>query len=171
MSILIFGFSTPKKQTIISRLIRLIEGTPYSHTYLSYYDEQFQGNIVYHAAFMNVHITPKQIFLDKNKVIEMYPRLVTDKQKQEILKLCGEYADTPYGHKQMIGMGFARLVYLWFGKKIKNPFADGPHTQVCSELMGRILHKLGDPVDLDLLEYEGPKYINKILRLYDDAQP
>jgi hypothetical protein len=164
VSILTFGFSTPKKQTLLSRVIRLVENTKYSHTYLSYYDEQFQGSIVYHAALMNVHITPCSAFDKHNSIIEYYPILVPEGKKVEVLKLCGEYLDRPYGHLQIVGMGIARLLYLWFGVKTKNILADGPKTFVCSELMGRILLILGFDVDLKLLEYEGVKYINAVLK-------
>jgi hypothetical protein len=164
MRILTFGFSTPKKQTILSRLIRLVENTKYSHTYLSYYDEQFQGRIVYHAAFMNVHITPCSVFDEHNAIVESYAVMVTDEQKAAVLKLCGEYLDKPYGRSQIVGMGLVRLMHLWLGVKVKNPLADGSSTFVCSELMGRILSILGFDVDLDLLEYEGVKYINTVLK-------
>jgi hypothetical protein len=119
---------------------------------------------VYHAAFMNVHITPTSVFDAHNSIIEYYAINVTDEQKEKVLKLCGEYLDKPYGHLQIIGMGVARLLYLWFGVKTKNILADGPKTFVCSELMGRILQILGFDVDLNVLEYEGVKYINAVLK-------
>lgn len=77
---------------------------------------------------------------------------------------CVDRVGWPYGMWQLFGMGVVRLINAWFDIQISNPFSDGKRTQVCSELAGHVLYKLGAPVELNKLEYEGPRYINQVVR-------
>jgi hypothetical protein len=166
MKTVIFGFSTPKKQTIVSRLIRLVEGTPYSHAYMQFYAESLQANLIYQASYVSVHFTNMTRFCDKAEIIEYFEVPVPPEKEKELLKFCVDSVDTPYGATQLVGQAMARLYYNWFGKRIKNPLADGPKTEVCSELVGKAMIIIGLPVDASRLEFEGPKYLNNILRLH-----
>lgn len=165
MDNIVLGFSTSSnKNSAISAAIRLVERTPYSHVYMRFYSDSIDRWLVYHASHTNIHFNNMETFREENKVLEEYEIAATAEQRREALQLCVDRVGWSYGTLQLTGMAAVRLARAWFGAAIHNPFSDGERTQVCSELAGHVLKKLGGPVDLALLEYEGPKYINSVAR-------
>jgi hypothetical protein len=156
---IIIGFST-NKHSILSRIICKIEGTPYSHVYVRFYSESIGRWLVYHAALNSVHFDNHPSFLSKNHVIEEFELKTQYDCKVEALQLCVDRVGTPYGKAQLVGMGLVRLVKSVFNVKISNPWTGG---QVCSELVARILNVLQAPIDMSLIEYEGPRYIHQVV--------
>lgn len=155
------GFSRPTEDTLISRAIRLVERTPYSHVYVRFYSENLDRHLCFHANIDNVHFLRYSKFLKKNTVIEEFEIELNPEQKKKAMQFCIDRAAIRYGTTQLIGMGIIRLVRAWFGIKIKNPFADKERRQVCSELVGYLLSHLGYPIDTTALETEGPAFIYK----------
>jgi len=169
---IIIGFSTAKaKNAPIAVAIRAVERTPYSHVYLKFYSASIDRWLIYHASHTNVHFNNIETFNEENKILEEYEMFSTPEDRREALQLCVDRVGLPYGRRQLIGMAYVRLVKAWFGRKISNPFADGKRTQVCSEIAGRIIRILKGPIDVSLLEYEGPRYIHDVvLEMVRDGQ-
>ena len=71
-------------------------------------------------------------------IIEQFQLKLTDADYNTVLTECIRYANLSYGALQLLGIGAARLFNL-----TKNPFSRGDSRQVCSELVLRILEKLG----------------------------
>lgn len=160
---IVIGFSTASHFNLISRSIRLAEGTAFSHVYTRFYDPSIDRWMIYHASHSDLHFTNMECFLAKNKVIEEFYIDVDHETRERALQYCVDRVEIPYGRLQLVGMLIVRLAKLWFNKSIKNPFHDGESTQVCSELVAHLLKIIGEDIDLKLVEVEGPKWINKIM--------
>lgn len=138
---IIIGFSKPKKFHILSWLIQKIDRTEFSHVYLKIHSKSIQRDLIYQASGLSVNFCGIRIFNDKNESIIEFIIIITPEEKIEILKLAVDLAGKPYGMKELIGIGIVRFLGL-FNKKIKNPYADGSKTYICSELAATILLKL-----------------------------
>lgn len=165
------GFSQPKGKffPIFSWLIRLIEGTKYSHVYLQWDSEFADSTITYHAAGHSVHFLGLNLFKKSVEPIHEFEMNISREQYQELLHYCFDNSGTDYGIKQIFGIAAVKLAAL-FGKDIKNPFSDGNKSQVCSELVGYVLSDvLEQDLNLDL-DVAGPKDIYKFLKKSDIQQ-
>lgn len=164
MNDIIVGFSTSsRKNSWISAGIRFVERTPYSHVYIRFYSESLERWLVYHASHTDIHFNNIETFNNENKVLEEYRVLTNSQKRKEALQLCVDRVGRPYGRLQLVGMGIVRLIHSWFDVRLKNPFSDGEKTQVCSELVGHVLNKLGFSISISDLEFEGPRYIHKYI--------
>lgn len=171
MEEIIFGFSTAKGFSPISWAIQKVEGTEYSHVYIRVFSKSINRWLLYHASRDNLHFTNWDAFQDENKVIEEYAIPVTEDEKSDILGFCVDRMGYKYGKIQLIGMGIVRIAKLWFNKEIDNPFSDDEKTQVCSELAGRVLQRLGESIPDKALEVEGPKWIReRVIECYTRRQ-
>jgi hypothetical protein len=155
------GFSKPKKARILSLIIRVLEGTKYSHVFVKLQAETLQRTLIYQAQGLSVHFVNKETFYGKNQTVESYVLPITKEEKVKILQFCIDHVGKPYGLVQIVGMGRYRLVKNWFNKKVRNPLKDKDKTFVCSEIVGHILKILDDSVDEKMFEVEGPRWINK----------
>lgn len=172
---IIVGFST-KPKAPIARIIRAVEGTPYSHVYLKRYTGYYKKWLIYQANNDGIHfITEKTFLANENKVIREYELEVTKEEEREMVGRAMEMLGTPYGFVQIFGMFLIRLAYKVFGWKLKNPFRDGTQTQVCSELLYNLIknrfpeHSEGDP------EFDGPEWIESWVahhgtKIYDSEE-
>ncbi len=161
---IVIGFSTSsKKNSIISAIIRLVERTPYSHVYVKFYSPTLDRWLVYHASHTNVHFNNIETFAKENIILEEYALATSECKKNEALRMCVDRVGRPYGYLQIFGMGIVRLIKAWFNVRLKNPFADGERTQVCSELVGHVISKLGYDINISELEFEGPRYIRNFI--------
>lgn len=159
--LIVIGFSTSSnRNSLVSAAIRAVERTPYSHVYMRFWSDSIERWLVYHASHTNIHFNNIETFHEQNVVLDEYEVRATTEQRKDVLQLCVDRVGWPYGTMQLVGMGYVRLTHAWTGLKVPNPFSDGERTQVCSELAGHVLYKLGAPIDLGLLEYEGPRYIH-----------
>lgn len=150
------GFSKAKRWYMpLAWLIRVIEGTKYSHTYI-----RFKHNsgveVVYEASGIAVHFKALSIFKEDNTIVKEYSFAITPAQRKQLVAFMLANAGVEYGFKQLFGIAIVRLFRLK-----KNPFADGRKSQVCSEVVGHFLEKimkLDTKLDLDIA---GPKDIDK----------
>ena len=158
---LVVGFSKCSSGcAIFSWLIRLVEQTPFSHTYVKFWDEGIERWVVYQASHAALNYRGLPRFLEEEDVIEEYELDVTSEQKKQVLQYCVDTVGTPYGVLEIFGLAYARLMGR-FGLRVSNPFADGTKTMICSKLVGLILILIGDlpEIDRDELEIQGPKWI------------
>lgn len=166
---ILIGFATPMSPcAFIAFAIRLIEETPYSHTYIKIWSDSANDYIVYQENFAGLSVMNGSIFNAKEKIFSEYKIEVTEEQLFEIIRFCHKNFGLPYGTKQIMGMLWARSLRQLGCPNAKNPFADGPKTMVCSELVGTVLGMIGKQIDPELLEIEGPKLIHKkVVELYN----
>lgn len=143
---IVVGFSTTRKWKPLSWAIKLVEKTPYSHTYLRFSSSNLDRDFIYQASDDSLNFMNMQTFSHKNIIIEEFVIPVTAEEKRAIMQYCIDKNGVPYGMLQIVGMGIVRLTKLWFGRSIHNPFRGDDKTQVCLELVGRALGKLGAPM-------------------------
>lgn len=152
MDKIIIGFSRPKSGfQPFSWLIRGVQRTPYSHTYIKYYNSFADRWTIYQASGTKVNYIGDARFSDIEMICAEFEIEVTTATKKKTIQYAIDRMGTPYGVKQILGIG-AVLTARTFGKKIKNPFADGNATMVCSELVTDILQEIlqqGDTLDPD----------------------
>jgi len=159
---IVVGFSRPRNKLlpIFSWLIRLVEGTRYSHVYVRWHSRGADVNICYHASGSQIHFLCNDVFQKCIKPVEEYELNVDVPQYKEILHYCMSNAGKRYGISQVFGIAMARLFRLK-----KNPLSNGDSRQICSELVSRLLNQVieigGPDLNLDLI---GPKELNKIVQ-------
>lgn len=160
------GFSKPNSFKIGSFLIRKMEGTEFSHTFLLVDHDIYQES----ASCFNKIVY--SFFLKDHIIVDMHEISISDEKYDEIMYFVSECVNKriPYGKLQIVGMGFIRLVNQLFRRKFKNPFADGMKTMVCSEVVAEILRIAGHPLPQDQIEIEGPKYIHKFVKNISNCQ-
>ena len=66
------GFSRPKKLSILSRIIMLVQGTDFSHTYAGYDVRDGMFPMLFHAMGTMIHSLRKENFTAKNLIVEEY---------------------------------------------------------------------------------------------------
>jgi len=149
-------FTKPRKTKIavFSWLIRLVQGTPYSHVLLRWVNS-VGVELVYEASGRMLKFLGPKAHKDRYYVIRSYKIPVSRDEYRETIKLCMENAGVDYGLKQAFGIA---LVHIF--KLKKNPFSDG---QVCSEIVGHFIEqvkKQNTGLDLNIA---GPKEIDEYL--------
>lgn len=157
------GFSRPKGFSILSTIIRWVEGTKFDHTYLRIYSKSLDRWLIYHASKTSLHFSNWESIQANNVICEEYELPIFEAEKVKILQYCVDNLEKPYGVLELIGIGWVRLARA-LGYKIKNPFSDGLKTEVCSEVVGHVLkmiqdHDDGPFITDEQLETEGPKFI------------
>lgn len=158
---IIVGFSSPRKFHVLSWIIKNVEHTDFSHVYIKIFSRSLDRYLVYQASGLAVNFCGQDTFYAHNRDIAEFAIPVTPEQKVEVLKKCVDLAGKPYGMKSLIGIGLVRLAGL-VGWKIRNPFADGSKTYVCSECAATLLVILG--FKFDELDSTTPKDIYEKLR-------
>jgi len=163
MSELIIGFSRPNRWKPFAKIIQAVESTPYSHVYVKWYSPSSDRWIIYQASGSAINFEGTKHFLLHAIPIEEYSLEISDESKRKLIQYAIDNCGVAYGIKQVLGIGIVKLAAI-FGIKIKNPFSDGADTQVCAELLGRILEDvLGDNLNLDL-DLAGPKALNEVVQ-------
>jgi hypothetical protein len=150
------GFSTPKKFNIVSFLVRSIERTPYSHTFIGFHGCTGR-KLVTEVNTNNVNINGWYNFIKKNKVISYAIIKVNDELYWTLIDAIHERLGHKYGYKTIIGLFLNRV----FG--LKNPWTDGPETLLCHEYLIFILNELGFSININA-EKEGPKALHDWLK-------
>lgn len=155
---LVIEFTKPAECKPLSAIIRAVDNTPYSHVRLRWVNS-VGVDIVYEASGTSIKfLGPIAQQSTPVKVLKSYSFELDREQYRELVKICMTYAGIKYGILQLFGIGLVRLF-----KLKKNPFADGRRSQVCSELVGRILIEvMGLPFDVNL-DIAGPQDIEHFL--------
>lgn len=135
-------FTRPKysyqKFPILSWIIRLLEGTNYSHIAAIFHSNTIKRDLVYQASGLYVHFMGKKLFDTRAEIIAEYTLNISDSAHKKALQFAVDNAQKPYGIKQIIGIGIVILAKK-IGKKIQNPFKDGQYSYVCSELIASMI--------------------------------
>lgn len=135
---LTIGFSKPKNKIfpIFSWLIRLYEGTPYSHVWVRW-QTSVGPSVCYHAAHTTLHFLSDRCFERAITVVESFDFEVSDEAFNRMLKYSLETCGNDYALA-----GVLIVPILEFFKIKKNPFDVGDKDQYCAELVCRILGQI-----------------------------
>lgn len=163
MSKLIVGFSTPKKFGIFAWLIKVVEGTNYSHVYVRWDAPSVQRTIVYQASGTKVNFITYPNFLLVEDIIEEYEIEVTEEQQLLVRQFAYDNSSKPYSVLDIFGLAYV-LFMRRLGFNPKNPINDGRSQYVCSELISYILTDcltLSMPIDNNSMT---PKDVNDFIK-------
>lgn len=156
MDFIKIGFST--SNSWLSWLVRKIQKTPYSHTYVVLDYKEPEPDFIYHADERGVNCQPYKNFIQKNKIIKEFSFNVNETQKQEIKDLIDNSLGKPYSYLQLVGILLIKFCRL-FKRTIKNPFANNNQSYICVEVVGKILFILGHNIDFKNIEDKDLKWI------------
>lgn len=139
MSKLYIGFSTTNG--LLSWLIRKASGTNFSHTFISFHSGILGGDMVCHAAHGFVHFLNYEKFKKHAKVVEIYEFDISLADRFTVMKYCLDKAGSKYGFTTLFGIAI-KLLLKRFNVNVANPFADGPNSYICSEMVNDICNLL-----------------------------
>ena len=153
------GFSRRKGFNIISRLISLVEGTEFSHTFVSWKCTNIDRRKVYEAVGSGSRKISNYTFKEKALVTDIFQFEVSCDELFKIDQYTHDEAGTPYGYKHLLGLFIMRVqgaFYKLFGikKKATNPIKDGHYSQICVEA-GAYVIELSKKIDIpgDIEDY------------------
>lgn len=146
------GFSSSKlNMPIGSMLIKLFEGTKFSHCYVQWYMQSVDRTITYEASFSGVRFLGPWEFLELAEPIESFDMEISDESFNRGLQFSVDYLGKGYGFGYLFGMAIKRILKL-FKINVKNPFQDGNKTHPCVEILARYLEKTLDKKLFDNVE-------------------
>lgn len=162
------GFSKPKKWKSLSSLIMLVEGTSYSHVFVTWHCKDLNRRKVFEAVGSGIRILSNVTFKKNAEVVKLYDFYVDDHALLRIEQTSHDLTGRPYGTLSLVGLlimrafNFFNRVFDFRGRQ-HNPFKDGKFSQVCVEASGVVL----DEVYPNNIEYEdfGLKEINVLVRM------
>lgn len=150
-------FTTPKGFNPFSFGVKFVQKTKYSHVRFRFDDTVFE------AAQGSVHFTNEVEQRAKTLIIESYEVKLTGQEYNRFLEVCNAFNGTPYGSFQIIGFLYANL----FGLR-KNPLGDKSKTQICSEIVYKVMNEVKGLKMSRNIDLIGPKEVNKAL--FDSPQ-
>lgn len=149
------GFSKAKSRfAILSKLIQLVEGTPYSHAYIRFQEQVSCREIIFEASGMAVHFTTLEEFEARDILVEEYYVNIPDAEYLGLFNFMLDRLNIKYGVMELVYISIKKLT------GIKVSPGDGEKTDICSELVARVCQYLGMKVPGNL-DYETPKKLNK----------
>lgn len=109
-----------------------------SHTFIIFPAHRFRPfYLVNEAAGTQVRWLSQPHFESHAAILKLY-KFTFSRLEYKALKLYGEFhSGAPYSFKENIGIAWVRLVKLFTGKTVANPFGSGEGAQKCSELVVR----------------------------------
>ena len=141
MDKIIVGFSRPAKWFVpFSWLIRLVDGTPYSHVYIRFYSDAYERWLVYQASGTRVNFIEWSRFEGQEIILDEFVIPVSTETKTDVIRFAIDNVGAPYGVLEVFGLAWVRFMMV-FGKRVRNPFKDGESSFVCCELVSLILNE------------------------------
>lgn len=161
------GFSRHKGFAPLSWLIRLCEGTSFSHAYLRFRSESLDRDMIYQATGSGVNFVGTVLFEQTAQVVEEYSIEIDDATRKKLLQWCVDNAGKPYGRMQILGISLVMLAKL-VKLRIRNPFPNGNGAYVCCELVYAALEYIGiaGPSDLDQVDLNATR--EAVLKALDE---
>jgi hypothetical protein len=142
---------------LFSRVIMAITGAPCSHTWLLYYDADFESEMVMEA-HTEWRLIPFDDFKKKNHIVEIREPI---KNIDKGLVLGGRLLGSYYDVGGLLGNFFV-IVGEWIQRKWKNPFRSS-RMVFCSEGVARVMKYAGYH-GLDSPNEVRPEHILALLR-------
>lgn len=126
------GFST--SNALLSRVIRAFTGSAVSHTFLVYYDVDFQEELVLEATLQGLRLVPYTQFKQHSRIIkEVTPQHDLTKGFRHAGSMLGRW----YDFAGVFGMLWV-LLGRYLRRKWRNPWGS-PSAFFCSEFIARVL--------------------------------
>lgn len=164
MEKIIVGFSKGKGFVPVSWLIKLFEGTPYSHAYLKFRSESLERTLVYEATGKGIFFKSVQEFDSRSTVIAEYELEIHPDQKKRLMQFCIDSSGKHYSQLQICSI-FLKKSLEKIGIKISNLFPNADKEFICSELAAKCLelidYKAADDLDL-ITPKELKEYVEKV---------
>jgi len=161
----VIGASRPRAKGIANikpSIHMYFEECDYSHIHLEFPAGTFMDDpIFFEARNGQVNYTNVDTFDKKTIEVRRYKVPCTQKEMNDVLKFCWKYCGIDYGENQLTGAVISQLAE-YVGVKIKNPFADGMRTEICSSVASRIMKISGIEV-LGDIESKNPKDVIELL--------
>lgn len=157
MKTVVVGFSKPRKWKPFSWLIMTGFRIPYSHTYIRLYSNSYNRFLIYQASSSMVNFMNVETFDEEAEVVREFDVQMDDETYLTMVRFAIDNSGKAYGVKECFGLAYVRIMEL-FGKTVKNPYADGDKTWVCSALISEILRDYAgqvlakDPDDMTPLD-------------------
>jgi len=129
---LIIGISRPRKFNVVSKIIRLHEGTQASHVYIKFYSQRYDLWLVYEASRGYVRFIEESNWKKINESLGE-KQIDCGDQMDEIVKWCIQKSSTKYGYLTLLG------ILLKCDKMIE----DGNKSFICTELAAKLLNLIG----------------------------
>jgi len=145
MENMVIGFSKSKGFKPFSWLIRLFEGTNYSHVYIKFNNTYYNDVEIYQASKGMVNHLLEGQFLIENDVLSEF--LVSLDEKKPVIKFLRERLGKPYSRSTVIGIFLSKVGI------ISKKFYDKEQAYICSELVARALkemNKLPNDINVDM---------------------
>lgn len=154
---MVIGFSRPKGVwfPFFSWLIQWSEKTTYSHVYVRWDSSWIERDCIYEARGNGVHFVSTKIFSEHTEPVHEF--LISGIDRKKVVQFCMDNAGVSYGKLQTLGEVGRRLLLL-VGIPVKNMFADGRKSQVCSEMVGYLLQDVLKE-RMEELDEAGPRKI------------
>jgi hypothetical protein len=141
------GFSKPRKWFVpFSWIIRLANGTPFSHTYIKLYSSSLERDLIYEAMDKGLVFSSAESFDTRNETLKEFTKTITEQQKKIILQFCVDNALGQYSVLQNVGIIYVKFMLCAFGAVVKNPWPGGWN---CTEVLARLTILLGIPFHAD----------------------
>jgi hypothetical protein len=149
MTILSVGESKPKKFKLFSALIKFVEQTDHTHSFVSWKDHRNGVRVVAEAKGGDCRIVTNNTFKDENEVVRIFQYKITEEQLIKFEQYVWTQMGRPYGFKHIFGLFLMRI-----GITKKNRFKDGDYSQICAELtIKAISHALGEMLPVGVEDY------------------
>lgn len=159
----------------MSFLIKLIEGTDHSHSFISWRDPHIDVRKVAEARGAGGRIVTNIKFKKDNEVTAIFQYQIPRDKLDELEKWVWENLGA-YGYKQILGILYMRIMMaVGLRKKAHNPFKDGLYSQICVELSARAIEKAtgqdlpGEIEDYGLIEMADINRENEIRNICKSA--
>lgn len=141
------GFSKPRKWFVpFSWIIRIANGTAFSHTYIKLWSASIERFLVYEAMDKGLVFSSAQSFDKRNETLKEFHVEINENQKRIILQFCVDNALGQYSVKQNVGIMYVKFMLWAFGTVVKNPWPGGWN---CTEVLARLAILIGVPVSFD----------------------
>jgi hypothetical protein len=152
MGTITVGFSRPRAWfSPSSWLIRLFGGwTPYSHTYIKFYEGAYDRELIFQASGMCVNFMGRRRFDRQQVTVREFVLPVDAHVEKKMIQFAIDKVGVPYGFMDILGIAWVKLASV-FGAMVKNPVKNDGTTYVCCLLVGDMLArflraKMGKPV-------------------------
>lgn len=150
---------------LFSWVIRLVQGTKYSHVRLRWFNTVGK-ELIYEASGTSVKLTGDRAAKNlKSKVLKRYSLDLTRDEYRRLISLL-EFSGVDYGIWQAVGIGLSNM----FGLR-ENLLSRGRDKQVCSELVEVFLRRVKDWGIRMSADMAGPKEIDKWLEKLCKRRP
>lgn len=140
MKTITIGFSKPRTVfPILSWIIRMWEGSEYSHVFVRIIARNIKNDLFYHASGLSVNFMGNDLFYKNHKVLDEFIIEIDEDKYLRMLDIAIDRVGYPYSIGQLLGIVMIRLFRI-FGKKINNPF--GKSGYICTEIAAEVLKEV-----------------------------